>query len=71
MKTSNIKKEPIILFKWRNKLSTRAFCKLCKISVPTYRKIISGEGDVTFTSIIKVAQTIGLQFFDMLNLPLE
>lgn len=49
-----------------NKLSDTKFCKLCGIALSTLNNIRNGK-KVDINSLIKVAQAIGLDLFDLLE----
>lgn len=47
-----------------NKIGKTEFCKRCGISLKTLNKILSCEGDVNFSTLIKITKVLNIQIFE-------
>lgn len=48
-----------------NNLTLTEFCKLCKISMYTYKKIINGTGNYSVYSLLKLARVVDMEMFGL------
>lgn len=48
-----------------NFISKTRFCKLCKISPKTYKKIMSGSTDFDIFALLKIAREINVELYEM------
>lgn len=49
-----------------NNLSKRAFCKICKISVATFEKILSGTENFKVYALYKISRALNIDISDMI-----
>ena len=66
---STIKIEIIEKFIRENKISKTAFCKMCKISPSTLKKIMNKEDNFGIIALFKIAKVIKIQVYQMFNEP--
>ena len=66
---STIKIEIIENFINENKISKTAFCKMCKISPSTLKKIMNKEDNFGIIALFKIAKVIKIQVYQMFNEP--
>ncbi len=50
-------------YRIRNRLSKTEFCKNCKISCQTYKKILRGSMDINTMSIVKIAYYTKIELY--------
>ncbi len=50
-----------------NKLSKTAFCKLCKINLSTYYKILQGQGKFRIDALFKIARIIDKEVYELFD----
>lgn len=69
MKTEKITIKTYLFDKYmeQNNLSKTAFCKKCKITLPTLNKIYSGKENFRITALFKISKIIKIQVFEMFN----
>ena len=67
MNSNAIKKELIVIFKWRNKITAVKFCRLCHISYKTYKKVMTDDNIVRFDSLMKIANVLKINMFDLID----
>jgi predicted transcriptional regulator len=48
-----------------NNLSKTKFCKLCKISLSTFKKIMAHEDNFRIIALFKIAKVIKIQVYQM------
>lgn len=61
MATNDIKAQLIKEFMIKNKLSEDEFCKLCKINIEIYRKIMSKDYNFSFSIVFKIAKILNIE----------
>lgn len=62
------KKEFFENYMRENNLSVKEFCKLCKIDVRVYNKIMNNKTNIRIKSLVKIARALNVkvsQFIDM------
>ena len=62
---NEIKTELIDEFMRKNGVSKSRFCKMCKISLGTYRKIERGDLDFRITALFKIAKVLGIEVCEL------
>lgn len=60
-----IKYELIEKFMQKNNLSNTAFCKLCKISPATFKKIKNNQINYRINALFKIAKTLNVNISQM------
>ena len=66
---NEVKTEIIKKFIRDNKISKTAFCKMCKISPSTLKKIMNKEDNYGIIALFKIAKVIKIQVYQMFNEP--
>lgn len=61
------KKELCENFMKENNLSKTAFCKLCKINLDTYYRILNGQGKFRINALCKISKVINKEVYEMFN----
>lgn len=53
----------------KNKLTINGFCKLCKISLSTYKKIMNNDNKFRIAALFRVADILGIKVFQLFVKP--
>ena len=64
---NKIKTEIIKRFIEENKISKTTFCKMCKISPSTLKKIFNKDDNFRIIALFKIARVIKIQVYQMFN----
>ncbi len=64
---NSIKIEIIEKFIKENKISKTTFCKMCKISPSTLKKIMTKNENFKIIALFKIARVIKIQVYQMFN----
>ena len=64
---NTIKTEIIENFMSENKIRKTKFCKICKISPSTLKKIIANDDSFEIIALFKIAKVIKIQVYKMFN----
>lgn len=60
-----IRTELIAEYIKENNLSKKKFCVLCKISVVTSNKVLSGKTNINFLAIFKIAKVMNINAYKL------
>ena len=62
-----IKTEMIDAYMQENNLSKTAFCKMCKISTSTFKKIMANDSNFGIIALFKIARVMGIYVHQLFN----
>ena len=64
---TTIKTELIENYLKENNLSKTKFCKICKISYSTYKKIMSSDNNFGVIALFRIAKILNIEVYKMFN----